>query len=418
MILQPISIPKLGLQLLIVAQLACSLSFGQLGNNMYGLHRQMNPSSVAFVEINPATGVMTPIGNQVLSTTINTTGVSLNPYELSYSYQDGDSWLSLSLQDGSIISDVTVNYPNATGDFNNFRFNTADSTMYGLYSQVIYNQSTGTYTGDMRLASCDLSTGLVTILSPTSITSNYTMAGSVINPHLMVYYFITEGKLRGIDIYNGTIFSDPIITIPSGGNSFDNFAYNCADTTMYGLIMQNGVKSLGKIDAATGIVTPLPALLNLPNYIMNAASIDPINGIYYFESMLPNGVTLLGLSLQDGSIVSSVTIPNGSYFDMFRIDSDCYEAYPTRVNPAAHLSAHEATALTFGPNPFSTYLKVKSALEPTEVKLFNAVGQTFPITWSYSNELHIDFPELDKGAYWLSIANTAGHETILLQKED
>jgi len=151
---------------------------------------------------------------------------------------------------------------------------------------------------------------------------------------------------------------------------------------------------------------------------MNAASIDPINGIYYFESMLPNGVTLLGLSLQDGSIVSSVTIPNGSYFDMFRIDSDCYEAYPTRVNPAAHLSAPEATALTFGPNPFSTFLKVKSALEPTEVKLFNAVGQTFPITWSYSNELHIDFPELDKGAYWLYIANPAGHETILLQKED
>jgi hypothetical protein len=186
---------------------------------------------------------------------------------------------------------------------------------------------------------------------------------------------------------------------------------------MYGLIMQNGVKCLGKIDAATGIVTPLPTLLNLPNYIMNAASIDPFNGIYYFETMSNTGVLLVGLSLQDGAIVSSVEIPNGSYFDMFRIDSDCFEAYPTRLNPAAALNTTHSAPLQFGPNPFSNNLTVKSALEPKEIKLFNALGQTFPITWTYTNELHIDFPELDKGAYWLSIANAAGHETILLQKD-
>ncbi|MEY3503679.1 MAG: hypothetical protein RL349_270, partial [Bacteroidota bacterium] len=115
------------------------LTFGQLGNNMYGLYRQMNPSSVSFVEMDPVSGNITPIGNQVLSTTINTTGVSLNPYDLSYSYQDDDSWLSISLQNGSILADVVVNLPSVTGDFNNFRFNTSDSVMYGLYSQVVYN---------------------------------------------------------------------------------------------------------------------------------------------------------------------------------------------------------------------------------------------------------------------------------------
>jgi hypothetical protein len=411
------SAQKLALKLLFMTLFVPALSFAQLGNNMYGLYRQMNPASVAFVEIDPATGIMTPIGNQVLSTTINLTGVALNPYTFSYSYQDEDSWLSLSLQDGSIISDVTVNLPNTTGDFNNFRFNTADSVMYGLYSQVVFDPNTGTYAGDMRLASCNLSTGLVDLISTSSIATSYTMAGAVINPHLMVYYFITQGKLRGLDIYNGSVYSDPLITIPSGGNSFDNFAYNCADTTMYGLIMQNGVKCLGKIDAATGIVTPLPTLLNLPNYIMNAASIDPINGIYYFETMSNTGVLLVGLSLQDGAIVSSVEIPNGSYFDMFRIDSDCFEAYPTRLNPAAALNTTHSTPLQFGPNPFSTYLKVQTTDKPTGVKLLNPLGQTFPITWTYTNELHIDFPELDKGAYWLTIDGDTGVNTILLQKD-
>lgn len=378
-------------------------SLAQLGNNMYGLYRQLNPPSVAFVEMDPVNGVITPIGAAALSTTINTTGVALNPYNLSYSYQDDDSWLSISLQNGTILSDVTVNYPSATGDFNNFRFNTSDSIMYGLYSQVVYNQTTGTYTGDMRLGSCNLTTGLVSLISPTSIATSYTMAGAVINPHLMVYYFITEDRLRGLDIYNGTIYSDPIITIPSGGNSFDNFAYNCADTSMYGLIMQNGVKSLGKIDATTGVVTALPTLLNLPNYIMNAASIDPINGIYYFESMLTNGVTLIGLSLVDGSIVSSIEIPNGAYFDMFRIDSDCYESFPTRFNPSAQLQANSALAFEISPNPTNDILRLTSSIQIDAVCIYNSIGETLPIQLNNENPNQINLETLKPGVYLIEV---------------
>jgi hypothetical protein len=399
---------------LIIAIALPLFSFGQLGSTMYGLHRQLNPSSVSLVEIDPSTGFMTPVGNQVLSTTVNSTGVSLNPYELSYSYQDEDSWLSLSVLDGSILSDVTVNLPSATGDFNNFRFNTADSVMYGLYSQVSYDPNTGQYSGDMRLASCDLSTGLVSLISPSSVAISYTMSGAVINPHQMIYYFISEGSLKGLDLYNGSIFSQPLITIPSGGDSFDNFAYNCGDTTMYGLIMQNGVKCLGKIDATTGIVSPLPTQLNLPNYIMNAATIDPLSGIYYFETMSNTGVVLMGLSLIDGSIVSSAEIPNGAYFDMFRIENDCFEATPTRLNPAANLNTQQQTALKFGPNPFTNFIEVQLSEKPIEVKLHNTLGQAFPISWAFTNELHVDFPELEKGFYWLSIESAKGVQSIKL----
>lgn len=398
-----IQLTKLFYFVLLLIVLTPHLSIGQLGNNMYGLYRQLNPPSVAFVEMDPVNGVITPIGAAALSTTINTTGVALNPYNLSYSYQDDDSWLSISLQNGTIISDVTVNYPSATGDFNNFRFNTSDSIMYGLYSQVVYNQATGTYTGDMRLGSCNLTTGLVSLISPTSIATSYTMAGAVINPHLMVYYFITEDRLRGLDIYNGTIYSDPIITIPSGGNSFDNFAYNCADTSMYGLIMQNGVKSLGKIDATTGVVTALPTLLNLPNYIMNAASIDPINGIYYFESMLTNGVTLIGLSLVDGSIVSSIEIPNGAYFDMFRIDSDCYESFPTRFNPSAQLQANSALAFEISPNPTSDYLTLKMESQIDAVRIYNSLGEEFPLELSDTDPKQIHLEKLKPGIYFIEV---------------
>lgn len=383
--------------------LGFSKSIAQSGT-MFGLYRQMTPSSVSLVSMDPITGVVTPVGNQVLSTTINLTGVGLNPYNFSYNYQDDDSWLSLSLLDGTILSDVTINLPSTTGNFNNFRFNAADSIMYGLYSQVAYDPITGTYSGDMRLGKCELSTGGVTLISPTSITSNYTMAGSAINPHLMVYYFITEGKLRGLDLYNGTVYSDPVITIPSGGNSFDNFAYSCADTTMYGLIMESGVKCLGKIDAATGIVTPLPTLLNLDNYIMNAATIDPVNGIYYFESMIGNDVVLLGISLLDGSIVSSATIANGFYFDMFKMDSDCFEAAAIRPNPAALTTELKDPTFKLFPNPSQGQFTISSENEIKEIYLYDAKGKVVYEGQAASNSTIISTENLAPGIYMLKAA--------------
>jgi hypothetical protein len=122
----------------------------------------------------------------------------------------------------------------------------------------------------------------------------------------------------------------------------------------------------------------------------------------------------MGLSLLDGSIVSSIDIPNGSYFDMFRIENDCFEAYPTRVNPAAGLNTQRATPLEFGPNPFTSFINITIKEKPTEVKLINALGQSFPITWSFTDELHIDFPALEKGAYWLSIESSKGKQSIKL----
>lgn len=213
----------------------------QIDNTMYGLYRILNPTSVQLASVDPSSGIITAIGTaNTLSTTINSTGAALNPYNMSYTYQDEDSWLSVDLQNGSVLNDIYVTLPFTNGDFNNFRFNTADTNMYGLYSQIQYDPITGSYTGDMRLATCDLTNGNVSIISPNSIAQSYTMSGSAIDPYLMVYYFESEGKFVGLDLYNGQIYSDPTITLMGNGITFDNFAYSCADTTMYGLIMENG----------------------------------------------------------------------------------------------------------------------------------------------------------------------------------
>jgi hypothetical protein len=395
------------------------LSIGQLGNTMYGLYRNNNPSTVQLATIDPTTGVINILGPN-LGNTINLTGVSLNPYNNTYTYQDQDSWLSVDLTNGGIANDVVVSLPSATGNFDNFKFNTSDTTMYGIFSQVLYNPITGVYSGDMRLATCDLSTGQVSLISPASVASSYVMAGSSIDPHLMVYYFISEGKLMGIDLYNGSIYTQPLISIPSGGDSFDNFAYSCIDTTMYGLIVNHGVgvQSLGKINATTGVVTPLPTALNFNNYIMNGgATIDPINLIYYFETMDNNAqIYMVGLSLLDGSIVSNVMLPpSGTYFDMARIDGDCYGASPSRLNPSLQLE--ESTwSLSIAPNPSSDLVTIHSNSQIEYLRCYGMDGKIArEITMDGNKQFSIK--SLPKGVYMLEVRTAKSSQIVKLVKE-
>ena len=399
--------------LIVLAFVSTELS-AQIDNTMYGLYRILNPTSVQLASIDPLTGIITPIGAaNTLSTTINSTGAALNPYNFSYTYQDEDSWLSVDLQNGAVLNDVTVTLPNTSGDFNNFRFNTADTSMYGLYSQVVYDPITGTYTGDMRLATCDLTTGAVSIISPTSIAQSYTMTGSAIDPYLMVYYFESEGKFVGLDLYNGQVYSEPMITLMGNGITFDNFAYSCADTTMYGLIMDNGVKALGKINVTTGVVTQLPTLLNFDNYIMNSGgAIDPANLVYYFQTMDSTGIKLVGLSLIDGSVVSQPLISaNGNYFDMYRIQSDCYEAEATRLNPAtASIEATEISVKLY-PNPVQEEFQIEAAssIEVLEIQQLN--GSVIYSQTPNETAARVSVSGLSPGMYLVNVKTIAGRES-------
>jgi hypothetical protein len=411
-------IPMRNLLLILVMLFSVELS-AQIDNTMYGLYRILNPTSVQLASMDPLTGIITPIGTaNTLSTSINATGAALNPYNMSYTYQDEDSWLSVSLQNGAVLNDVTVTLPNTSGDFNNFRFNTADTNMYGLYSQVVYDPLTGIITGDMRLATCDLTTGAVSIISPTSVAQSYTMTGSAIDPYLMVYYFESEGKFVGLDLYNGQIYSEPMITLMGNGITFDNFAYSCADTTMYGLIMENGVKALGKINVTTGVVTQLPTLLNFDNYIMNSGgAIDPANLVYYFQTMDSTGIKLVGLSLMDGSVVSQPVISaNGNYFDMYRIQSDCYEAEATRANPAT--ASIEATGISVKlyPNPVQEELQIEASSSMEVIEIVQLNGTLVYSVQPNESSAHISLAGLSPGMYIVNVKTITGSESYRIIK--
>ena len=380
----------------------------QVDNTMYGLYQIANPPSFQFASIDPLTGQVNPIGSAVLSTMVNATGSALNPYSQTYSYQDEDSWLSLDLQTGAIVNDVMVSLPNSAGNFDNFRFNAADSNMYGLYSQVISDPVTGFVNLDLKLATCDLTTGFVNLVSPNSVAQSYTMSGSTIDPYLMVYYFESEGKFMGIDLYNGEIYSQPTISVDVAGSFFSNFAYSCADTAVYGLIMNNGVKALGKINPQTGVVTTLPTVLSFDNFVMNSGgAIDPLNLVYYFQTIDTAGQNkLVGLSLLDGSVASQSVISTvGNYFTMYRIQSDCYLAEPSRLNPVASVTEFKNIDVQVFPNPVQDLIHVSSQFPMDYIEIVNTDGTLIERILTDEMDVQFSLESLADGLYYLRVCS-------------
>lgn len=420
--------------------LSCTISFSQLGNTMYGLARTSNPAAVYIAIMDPTTGVATNIGQTSVSSSINLTGAALNPYNNRFCFFGDNGLKSIDLSTGQISNTATIYNPNGTGYFDLFRFNTSDSLMYGLSRRNITNPQTGQVTGTMYLATIDELTGTVTEISPTSIGQGFALSGSAIDPHQMVFYYSTGSQLVGLDMYTGGIFSNPTLTFPNGGQYFDNFTYSCADTTLYGLVRTNYYTSvinpvtgmttqvfdsaavhLGKVNAMTGAVTKISTQsLGVNSFSVNGSStIDPVNLIYYFISGSGTTLNIYGVSLQTGLVVSQSAISNtgAMYFDMMRIQSDCYESYPTRLNPGtANLAESNFNRMKTFPNPFNNEVTIESEENMQAYELFSANGMKLSSGVISGTTAKLNTEALSEGIYYLNIQTLYGKTTHKLIK--
>lgn len=420
---------------------SCTFSFSQLGNTMYGLARTTNPAAVYIATMDPVTGIATNIGQTSVSSSINLTGAALNPYNNRFCFFGDNGLKSVDLSTGQVTNTATINNPNGTGYFDLFRFNTSDSLMYGLSRRNITNPQTGQVTGAMYLATINEITGTITEISPSSIGQSFAYSGSAIDPHQMVFYYSNGSQLVGLDMYTGGIFSNPTLTFPNGGQNFDNFTYSCSDTTMYGLVRSNyytpvynpvtGITTqvfdsaavhLGKVNAMTGEVTKIGTQsIGVSSFSVNGSStIDPVNLIYYFISGSGTGLTIYGVSLQTGLVVSQGTISNTGalYFDMMRIQSDCYESYPTRFNPSVNIeeTVTNTQNVNVYPNPFSNQITVSSETGLQKIELFHANGQVIENTSVSGKEFTLETSQLMNGVYFLQVTNLEGMEIIKIIK--
>lgn len=403
--------------------------FSQPGNTLFGLARTTNPTSIYLATIDPVSGIVSNVSQNAVASSINLTGAALNPYSNRFCFFGDNGLLSINLSNGQLSNTTNISNPNGAGYFDLFRFNTADSLLYGLSRRNVTNPQTGVTTGTIYLATIDETTGIITEISNNSIGQSFALSGSAIDPHQMVFYYSNGSQLVGIDMYNGNVFSNPSLTFPIGGMFFDNFTYNCADTTIYGLLRSNYYSQiydpilmtttqvfdsttvhLGKVDPLSGVVTKIGSQsLGISSFSLNGSStIDPVNLIYYFVSgTLGNGNSIFGVSLQTGLIVSqgAINASGTSYFDMMRVQSDCYQAIPNRLPPMASLTelSSKKTEVVVFPNPFNDYVTVKSEVALQTIQLYQADGTLLHSEAPSALETTFETKHLAHGIYFLHI---------------
>jgi hypothetical protein len=407
-------------------------------NYLYGLISTpptipMNTSTATtrLGKVDLTTGDIIAVSPNSLSSISSATGAALDPNSQTYYYETQTEMISVDLNTGLTTAQVLVSNPIQPSYFDNYRYNTSDSTIYGL-GRISTSTGIGQANGELYLSSINPATGVITQISPQSVGEMYTVQGNAIDPHQMVYYYSFSGHIIGLDIYTGLVYSDQEITYPEGGMFFDNYTYNCADTSIYGIIRVTTTTPiqfyLGKINPQTGVVTrisqqPLP----YNAYTMNGSStIDPVNGIYYFSGqLLQGGYAVVGVSVTTGSVVSEHLVTpigaaiNSLYFDLLRHPSDCYEATPTRVNPnggSAGLAGVSKSALKVAPNPFEQQFTVSSAELIQALTLRDAQGKVVLQQVANSNQLDVETASLQSGVYFLEVQTVSGLELVKVVK--
>jgi hypothetical protein len=410
------------------------VSFGAYSqnNSLYGLLRTSNPAAIHLGELDLTSGTFNQISPNSIATSFNITGAALDPIAGSYFFLGTNGMFSVDLDSGTVLSQIPLSNPIAPSFFDNFRFNTSNSTLYGLARRYIQGGGPGQGYGELFLATANPSTGVITQISPQSVGESYALQGNAIDPHLMVYYYSIASKFVGLDMYTGLVYSTPNISFPQGGLYFDNFTYNCADTTIYGLIRKNTTTPvtasvyLGKINPQTGVVTQLSQQpLPYNSFTINGSStIDPSTGTYYFVCVLPQGGNaVIGVSILTGSVVSTNPIPNTgnvqTYFDMMRHPSDCFGAQAYRPNPSggtASTSNLSSNELNVYPNPFTEELTIKSDQNIIAFTLRDSQGKIIVQDTPIKTELQVQTTALTNGIYFLEIKTDLSTQIIKVVK--
>ncbi|HOS49049.1 MAG TPA: T9SS type A sorting domain-containing protein [Bacteroidia bacterium] len=419
--------------------LTVSFAFAQTANTIYGIARQnyysyvVNPfdssiisqvydsTSIRLGLYNTITGVVTPASVTGFNDAINLTGAALNPYDNTYIFIGASKMNTLDLSTGQLINQATLSNPKGASYFDNFRFCNSDSTMYGLARRNYFDSTLMMTVGSLYLAKANTNTGVITEISPLSVGQGFALAGSAIDPYQMVYYYSTGSHLVGLDMYNGSIYSNaPIGTVTN--QYFDNFTYSCADTALYGLVRTNYFSNspnpwtpstldsctirLGKIDPITGIVTIISqSPVSYGGYTLNGgAAIDPFTMIYYYS----DGINMIGVSMVTGLVISTLPfIFNGpQYFDMFRNFDNCKEAVAIRSNTSTSVAENNIpeNSIRIYPNPAKSEIQLSSKLKLNSAAIFDITGKLqSDFTLLYNEKSTINISNLSAGIYLIKV---------------
>ena len=317
---------SINLTCLLILCLGATTLFAQQ-THIYGLN--FVNSELRFAKMEISTGEVDILATEVTSEDQISSGVAdFDPNEKRYFYvrglQAATELITVDATTGEVLHRPLVNDPaGAIGPITNIAYNWLDNTLYG----VNYRFDDGE---ELRLASVDVETGELTIISasPTS-TTPFLSGNSDLDPINRKYYYATSDRIYTVNLDDGETLSEAELIFPNteGAQFLTNLTYNWVDGQLYGLHFQSiagqleSELRLATVDATSGQITLLSELPTSPDgYQMGDCDIDPVARRYYY--LRQNNLYIVDLT--NGEVLNTVPMenPNGAIAPILNMSLD------------------------------------------------------------------------------------------------
>ena len=149
---------------LVILSIGFILNVFSQNNSLIGLLRTANPASVKLGELDISTGTYSPLSSTSIASSFNATGAALDPNSGSYFFIGTGGMFSVAIDSGNVLSQSPLSNPISPSYFDNFRFNTSNSTMYGLARRYIQGSGPGQGYGELYLATINPTSGVISCI--------------------------------------------------------------------------------------------------------------------------------------------------------------------------------------------------------------------------------------------------------------
>lgn len=367
--------------------LCSNLIYAQIDSTIFCLSSENSGAYLA--KLNSLTGALTDISVAPVCTNgVQIPNETIDPFNSIYYFISGNSSLvAVDLNTGSVMSSVPLTNSNAAY-FDQIQFSARDTTIYCLARLP--------YPGGVYLAKINPSTGIVSIISPNTVSQGEQIPNAAIDPFTKTFYYVNENTyLVGVNLQSGLLVSSAPISNPNAAY-FDQMKFSLHDSTLYGLARDNAQNIfLSRINVNTGLVTNIsPSSVGSSEQIPNAL-IDPCNRLFYF---MDGSQTLKGIDLNTGLVARSASIVSPNTNAVIEIDFNykCYyknsgvQGYSIEINYELY------------PNPSAGILHINTSAEIKDITLMNLVGEELPVLYSKASQ-EIDLSGLEDGVYFVQL---------------
>ncbi len=191
-----------------------NIAYNWLDDVIYGVSHEYGAGDLLkFVKVYPATGELTYINEEPIHYGSYSSGNSdIDPIHRKYYFVDGNNIHTVDLDDGTSTKQ-SIEFPEADSQqfFANLTYNYETRKLYGLHFISVPDPNifdNDPYHSQLRLATIDPETGVVTVISeePTS-TDGFSMGDCDIDVANGRFFYVRQGAIYIVDIETGELLN-------------------------------------------------------------------------------------------------------------------------------------------------------------------------------------------------------------------